>query len=170
MVCRGRLAGKPSRAPSRSAIGEPMSTGRDLLPGGASERDGCRLLGVHQRRQGFVPHEPLTREQSTRRSWSGRVTPRACSTCATTTRRMHPHTRIRRPTSAPPHLRYRSSGRETTTSSTPPGVRPYKRELPDVEVHTLDTGRFAPEMHGAANASRMRDLMAAELPAGTAGM
>ena len=42
----------------------------------------------------------------------------------------------------PPTL---SSGARTTRSSRPTGAHPYKRDLPEVEFHLLDTGHFALE-------------------------
>ena len=37
----------------------------------------------------------------------------------------------------------------------PEGATPYKRDLPDVETHLLDTGHFALETHGEEIASRI---------------
>lgn len=40
------------------------------------------------------------------------------------------------------------------------GAAPYGRDLPDAEIHMLDTGHFALETHGAEIAGRMRDFLA----------
>lgn len=45
------------------------------------------------------------------------------------------------------------------------GAAPYKRDLPDAEIHMLDTGHFALETHGAEIARLMRDFLARRLPA-----
>jgi pimeloyl-ACP methyl ester carboxylesterase len=42
----------------------------------------------------------------------------------------------------------------------PEGAWPYKRDLPDVEIHMLDTGHFALETHGSEIATLIRDFMA----------
>lgn len=44
------------------------------------------------------------------------------------------------------------------------GAAPYKRDLPDAEIHMLDTGHFALETHGAEIARLMRDFLARRLP------
>lgn len=43
------------------------------------------------------------------------------------------------------------------------GAAPYRRDLPDAEIHMLDTGHFALETHGAEIAGRMRDFLARAL-------
>jgi pimeloyl-ACP methyl ester carboxylesterase len=48
----------------------------------------------------------------------------------------------------------------------PPGAEAYKRNLPDAEVHFLDTGHFALETHCDEIAARMRDLLARHLKDG----
>jgi pimeloyl-ACP methyl ester carboxylesterase len=48
----------------------------------------------------------------------------------------------------------------------PPGAEAYKRDLPDAEVHFLDTGHFALETHGDEIATRMRDFLAQHLKNG----
>jgi pimeloyl-ACP methyl ester carboxylesterase len=45
------------------------------------------------------------------------------------------------------------------------GAAPYKRDLPDAEIHMLDTGHFALETHGAEIAQLMGDFLARRLPA-----
>ncbi len=40
-----------------------------------------------------------------------------------------------------------------------PGAAPYKRDIPDAEVHMLDTGHFALETHGPEIAGLIRDFM-----------
>ncbi len=45
----------------------------------------------------------------------------------------------------------------------PPGAEAYKRDLPDAEIHFLDTGHFALETHGEEIAARMRDFLARRL-------
>jgi pimeloyl-ACP methyl ester carboxylesterase len=42
----------------------------------------------------------------------------------------------------------------------PPGAEAYKRDLPDAEIHFLDTGHFALETHGDEIAAHMRDFLA----------
>lgn len=44
------------------------------------------------------------------------------------------------------------------------GARPYLRDLPDAELHLLDTGHFALEDKGVEIASLMRDFLARKLP------
>ncbi len=39
------------------------------------------------------------------------------------------------------------------------GAQPYKRDLPDAEIHLLDTGHFALETHGAEIARHIRDFL-----------
>ncbi|HKU48035.1 MAG TPA: alpha/beta hydrolase [Burkholderiales bacterium] len=46
------------------------------------------------------------------------------------------------------------------------GARPYLRDLPDAELHLLDTGHFALEDKGGEIASLMRDFLARRLPRG----
>ena len=41
----------------------------------------------------------------------------------------------------------------------PPGAEAYKRDLPQAEIHFLDTGHFALETHHAEIAERMRDFL-----------
>jgi pimeloyl-ACP methyl ester carboxylesterase len=48
----------------------------------------------------------------------------------------------------------------------PPGAEAYKRDLPDAEVHFLDTGHFALETHCDEIAARMRDFLARRLKDG----
>ncbi len=42
----------------------------------------------------------------------------------------------------------------------PEGAWPYRRDLPNVEIHMLDTGHFALETHGAEIAQHMRKFLA----------
>jgi pimeloyl-ACP methyl ester carboxylesterase len=46
------------------------------------------------------------------------------------------------------------------------GATPYLRDLPDAELHLLDTGHFALEDKGAEIAGLMRDFLARRLPRG----
>jgi len=46
------------------------------------------------------------------------------------------------------------------------GARPYLRDLPDAELHLLDTGHFALEDQGGEIARLMRDFLARRLPRG----
>ncbi|MFD2249823.1 pimeloyl-ACP methyl ester carboxylesterase [Pseudochelatococcus lubricantis] len=46
----------------------------------------------------------------------------------------------------------------------PAGAEAYKRDLPDAEVHLLDTGHFALETHASAIAALMRDFLDRVLP------
>jgi len=48
----------------------------------------------------------------------------------------------------------------------PPGAEAYKRDLPDAEIHFLDTGHFALETHGDEIAARMRAFLARRLKEG----
>jgi pimeloyl-ACP methyl ester carboxylesterase len=48
----------------------------------------------------------------------------------------------------------------------PPGAEAYKRDLPDAEIHFLDTGHFALETHGDEIAAYMRDFLARRLAEG----
>ena len=41
----------------------------------------------------------------------------------------------------------------------PPGAEAYRRDLPDAEIHFLDTGHFALETHHAETAALMRDFL-----------
>jgi pimeloyl-ACP methyl ester carboxylesterase len=50
----------------------------------------------------------------------------------------------------------------------PPGAWPYKRDLPNVEIHMLDAGHFALETNGPEIASLIRDFMARNVPASVA--
>src|SRR6185436_3318809 len=45
----------------------------------------------------------------------------------------------------------------------PPGAEAYKRDIPDAEVHFLDTGHFALETHHEAIASRIREFLKRKL-------
>lgn len=47
----------------------------------------------------------------------------------------------------------------------PPGAWAYQRDLPDAEVHFLDTGHFALETHGPEIAALMDDFLSRKLPA-----
>jgi pimeloyl-ACP methyl ester carboxylesterase len=49
-----------------------------------------------------------------------------------------------------------------------PGAAQYQRDIPDAEVHMLDTGHFALETHGPEIAQLMRDFLARSLPVGVA--
>jgi pimeloyl-ACP methyl ester carboxylesterase len=42
----------------------------------------------------------------------------------------------------------------------PPGAKAYQRDLPEAEVHLLDTGHFALETHADEIAAKMRDFLA----------
>ncbi|HYO96747.1 MAG TPA: alpha/beta hydrolase [Polyangiaceae bacterium] len=44
------------------------------------------------------------------------------------------------------------------------GAAPYKRDIPNVEIHMFDTGHFALETHGVAIAALMRDFLARAVP------
>ena len=46
----------------------------------------------------------------------------------------------------------------------PAGAWPYKRDLPDAEIHMLDTGHFVLETHGIEVAGLMRDFLGRALP------
>lgn len=50
----------------------------------------------------------------------------------------------------------------------PAGAWPYKRDLPKVEIHMLDTGHFALETHGAEMAQLIRDFLGRVIPANVA--
>jgi pimeloyl-ACP methyl ester carboxylesterase len=45
------------------------------------------------------------------------------------------------------------------------GAPPYKRDLPNVEVHMFDTGHFALETHGPEIAGLINDFLGRVLPA-----
>ena len=47
----------------------------------------------------------------------------------------------------------------------PPGAEAYKRDIPDAEVHFIDTGHFALETHHVEIAGIMRDFLARTIPA-----
>lgn len=44
------------------------------------------------------------------------------------------------------------------------GAAPYQRDLPNAELHLLDAGHFALEIHGAEIAALMRDFLGRNLP------
>ena len=44
------------------------------------------------------------------------------------------------------------------------GADPYKRDLPDAEIHLIDTGHFALETHGQEIAGLIRDFLGRSLP------
>ncbi len=44
------------------------------------------------------------------------------------------------------------------------GAAPYKRDLPDAEVHMLDTGHFVLETHAADTAALIRDFLGRSIP------
>jgi len=46
----------------------------------------------------------------------------------------------------------------------PKGAEAFKRDIPEAEVHLLDTGHFALETHGGEIADIMRDFLARNLP------
>jgi pimeloyl-ACP methyl ester carboxylesterase len=48
----------------------------------------------------------------------------------------------------------------------PAGAWPYKRDLPNVEIHMIDTGHFALETNGAEIAAFMREFLARVVPTG----
>jgi pimeloyl-ACP methyl ester carboxylesterase len=45
------------------------------------------------------------------------------------------------------------------------GAHPYKRDLPNAELHLIDTGHFALETHGPEIAALIRDFLGRSLPA-----
>jgi pimeloyl-ACP methyl ester carboxylesterase len=47
----------------------------------------------------------------------------------------------------------------------PPGAWPYKRDLPNAEIHMIDTGHFALETNGAEIAAFMREFLGRVVPA-----
>lgn len=47
---------------------------------------------------------------------------------------------------------------------TPAGAQAYRRDLPDAELHLLDTSHFALETHGAEIVALIRDFLARRLP------
>lgn len=47
----------------------------------------------------------------------------------------------------------------------PPGATAYKRDIPDAEVHFLDTGHFALETHSTEIAAMIDDFLTRKLPA-----
>ena len=47
----------------------------------------------------------------------------------------------------------------------PPGAEAYKRDIPDAEVHFLETGHFALETHYQEIAALMRDFLGRKLKA-----
>lgn len=51
----------------------------------------------------------------------------------------------------------------------PAGARAYKRDLPDAEVHLLDTGHFALETHADEIATLIRDFLGRVLSIGNRG-
>ena len=50
--------------------------------------------------------------------------------------------------------------------SPPAGAWPYKRDLPNVEIHMIDTGHFALETNGTEIAAFMREFLGRVVPAG----
>ena len=50
----------------------------------------------------------------------------------------------------------------------PEGAWPYKRDLPNAEIHMLDTGHFALETHGDEIAALMRDFLGRVVPSALA--
>ena len=44
------------------------------------------------------------------------------------------------------------------------GADPYRRDLPDAELHLIDTGHFALETHGQEIAGLIRDFLGRNLP------
>lgn len=48
----------------------------------------------------------------------------------------------------------------------PPGAEAYRRDLPEAEVHFLDTGHFALETHHAEVARLMRDFLGRKIAKG----
>ncbi|MGI6246949.1 MAG: alpha/beta fold hydrolase [Pseudochelatococcus sp.] len=49
----------------------------------------------------------------------------------------------------------------------PPGAEAYKRDLPDAEIHLLDTGHFALETHAGEIAALIRNFLGRALPGRT---
>lgn len=47
----------------------------------------------------------------------------------------------------------------------PPGAEAFRRDIPDAEVHLLDTGHFALETHGPEIAELMLDFLGRRVPA-----
>ena len=47
----------------------------------------------------------------------------------------------------------------------PPGAEAYRRDVPDAEIHFLDTGHFALESHHHEIAAYMRDFLGRKLVA-----
>jgi len=45
----------------------------------------------------------------------------------------------------------------------PAGAEAYKRDIPEAEIHLLDTGHFALETHGPEIAARIRDFLSRKL-------
>jgi pimeloyl-ACP methyl ester carboxylesterase len=46
----------------------------------------------------------------------------------------------------------------------PAGAEAFRRDVPDAEVHLLDTGHFALESHGTEIATLIEDFLARKLP------
>ena len=44
------------------------------------------------------------------------------------------------------------------------GAEPYRRHLPNAEIHLLDTGHFALEDHGAHIAGLMKEFLGRAIP------
>jgi pimeloyl-ACP methyl ester carboxylesterase len=49
------------------------------------------------------------------------------------------------------------------------GTAPYKRDLPNAEIHLLDTGDFALETHGSEIAKLIREFLSRNLKSGGQG-
>jgi pimeloyl-ACP methyl ester carboxylesterase len=45
----------------------------------------------------------------------------------------------------------------------PPGAEAYRRDVPDAEIHLLDTGHFALETHHTEIAGYIRDFLGRKL-------
>jgi pimeloyl-ACP methyl ester carboxylesterase len=47
----------------------------------------------------------------------------------------------------------------------PPGAQAYRRDMPNAEIHLLDTGHFALETHASEVGALIRDFLRRKLPA-----
>ena len=102
-----------------------------------------------------------SRTRSTPRCWRGPETTRSSSTSSWTTPATSRSTRSSRNTSAQAAASAGRVGQERSILSAS-GRRSFKRDIPDAEVHFLDTGHFALETHHDEIAGRILEFLRAE--------
>ncbi len=162
----GNATKRASSSPSGTACSptpRPPRTG-DRSPHAGRPDPGDHPLAVCERRRRPPAWSAPTTGSTTRRCWTGPETTRSSSSCSATIPPTWTSTRWSTSTSATPRFRcWRSGGANDEIFGPPAGAEAFRQDLPDAEIHLLESGHFALESHLETITERIRDFLARAL-------